>query len=121
MKVSKKEFINNVSEWVWEGNGRCDLEGDNSAYIPEPVCSTYTRWLTEWLTLFNTLNPDFQLKLNCDISGYRLVHNKSKIVYPKVNNIEDEEYELTTKEAENAYEITKESRIDEDSDEESDD
>ncbi len=101
MKVSKKLFIENVSEFVWATQ---DLKGDGEAFLAEPINNTYTSWLEEWVVMFNKLNEGFQLKLVienegfCD--GYRFVRITPKqITYPQNDNIEDEEYELDDDEA----------------------
>ena len=116
MIISKKAFLANIGEWCWVGNGRCDLKDEDGAFIPEPVCETYTKWMTEWVERFNTTNDGFKLKLvivNDEYSnGYRLERiTPKRIMFPKWDDIEEEEYALTEKEAEEAGEVSEESNI----------
>jgi hypothetical protein len=120
MIVSKKQFIMNVGEWCWDR----DLLGRGYADIYEPVCDTYTKWLTEWVELFNKLqvNDGFkvQLVINCDPDYYTIRRiAPSDIKFPQCDD--DEEYTLNDEEEEEAGEVSKESRIDDDSDDDSDD
>jgi hypothetical protein len=116
MIISKKAFLANIGEWCWVGNGRCDLKDEDGAFIPEPVCETYTKWINEWVERFNTTNDGFKLKLvivNDEYSnGYRLERiTPKRIMFPKWDDIEEEEYALTEKEAEEAGEVSEESNI----------
>ena len=123
MKISKKQFLSNISEWCWAGNGRNDLkEGDAS--IHEPVCDTYTRWIAEWVVKFNALNTGFKLDFRVISDGYAGADYYSiyrvepkRLVFPSDDDAEDEIYTLTEAEAEASGMLSKESNIAEDEDE----
>ena len=111
--VSKKEFLDNINEFCWVGNGRCDLTKD-SVSLFEPVCATYTKWLEEWVTRFNTINDGFKVRLIVEtgegvswFKGYTIERiEPEKLTFPKWEDIEEEHYALTEEEVENAGEIT---------------
>tara|TARA_R110000868_G_scaffold57902_2_gene178580 strand:- start:891 stop:1262 length:372 start_codon:yes stop_codon:yes gene_type:complete len=116
--VSKKEFLSNVNEWCWAGNGRCDLATD-TAFLPEVVCATYTKWLEEWVVRFNTVNDGFKVKLIIEtgeyLKGYTIARvEPDRISFPEWDDVEHEEYALTEEEVKDAGEITHESNTVED-------
>lgn len=119
MIISKKAFLTNINDWCWVGNGRCDLKDEDGAFIPEPVCATYTKWLEEWVVRFNDTNDGFKVKLLVETdgytNGYRIVRiTPRRIEFPKWDDIEEEEYTLNEEEAEEAGEVSNESRTDSD-------
>jgi hypothetical protein len=125
MNVSKKQFLSNVNEWCWEGNGRYDLKHEYGAFIPEQVCATYTKWLEEWVVRFNTMENGFKVKLLIEGHYYRIRRIiVDDIKFPDWDNIEEEQH---TVKKWKAGDISVESCVDEDeseeeeSDDESDD
>lgn len=115
MKISKKQFYQNISEFVWEGNGRYNLK-EESALLFEPVNDTFTRWIEEWVGEFNKLNgKSAGFIVECVImdsrDGYEIRRVPvSYLEYPKSDKVEDEEYDI--EDEDEAGEITKESCID---------
>ena len=119
MIVSKKEFLSNINEWCWEGSGRTDLTCEYGAFIPEEVCTTYTKWLEEWVERFNAMEQGFKVKLLIEGHYYRICRVIVKdITFPKWDDIKEEEYVL---ESEKAGEISHASRTDDETDEEDSD
>jgi hypothetical protein len=118
MIVSKKEFLSNINEWCWEGSGRVDLTCEDGAFIPEEVCTTYTKWLEEWVERFNAMEQGFKVKLITDEKYYRIRRIIVKdIQFPNWNDIEDDLYEV---DSDDSGEISQASRTDEETDEDSD-
>lgn len=113
MNISKKEFLSNVSDWCWEGNGRQDLNDKDGAFLYEPVCPTITRWLEEWVGAFNVRNYGFKLTLKVIpvedenyYKGYR-IKRYNAFEFPSFDGVEDEVYTLTAKEASEVGEVCK--------------
>ena len=116
MNISKKQFLSNVSDY-------CGFYSDVNEqgavhferFLREPVCPTITRWLEEWVAVFNATNT-FKVALYPEptgtwSNGYRIqrIVERSTPVYPQIDD--DEEYTLTAEEMEYAGGASKASEV----------
>ena len=112
MNISKKQFLSNVSDYC---DFCVDVNEPDGVLIREPVCPTITRWLEEWVAVFNATNT-FKVALYPEptgtwSNGYRIqrIVERSTPVYPQIDD--DEEYTLTAEEMEYAGGASKASEV----------
>ena len=97
-------FFDNLNEYIWDGGNGIRIDDEAGLNIYEPVNSTYTRWIEEWIEMWNKLNKGFLLQLEVeDGVGYYIsrISPKKNYSFPDWKVIEEEECVIDDDEAGN--------------------